>query len=603
MPLAKKAAFPRLSPLIWVALIFALLVAVMVPYGNPNPNERWETLFCWLVSIVSFCGGVLQMAGWRPPALRKITAGIHAHRFEIAGVMALVATALVVRTINLELAPYAFANDEGWVGVEGRDLISGQVMNFFQVGWSAQPMLSFLPDSLSILLFGNTIFAVRLVSAVEGTLTVLFLYLAGREAFGRRAAFLAAGILAALPVHIHFSRTAFNNIIPAFFAALLFWLVFRGVRTGKVSSYLWAGLAAGFAFYTYLGSRLAILLAFGILVYLCLSQRGYLRTHLVHLAVFLLAFLIVAGPEFSYFLKYPEYFNSRVTSDGILQNGWLEQQAAPGGPGIAAALGSQLAKSSLVFISSGAPYGFYNSPRPYLPVAGAFFLILGTGFALIKLRKTTYLALLAWFWSVILAGGMLTTSPPASQRLVMSLPAAALLVGIGLDQSAALQSRLPRFPRLVWTAAAALVVIACGIDGLGFYFGEYQQKDYYGDASNELIYESARLAKEIGPGYQYVLLGAPRVFLDFANYEFLMPDYHKTEIGVEDDEALNKEAAKPSLYIAIPERAGELVAFAREHPGGQQLKIYRRFITSQLLFEAYILPPATVTTPDQGLSP
>ncbi len=600
---SKKAALPRLSPLIWLALVFALLAAMMVPYSNPNPNERWETLFCWLLSMLLLCAGVLQMAGWRPPALKEFTAKIRAHRFEIAAVVALLAAALVVRIIDLELLPYAFANDEGWVGVEGRDLISGQVMNFFQVGWSAQPMLSFLPDSLSILLFGSTIFAVRLVSAIEGTLTVLFLYLAGREAFGRRTAFLAAGVLAALPVHIHFSRTAFNNIIPAFFAALLFWLVFRAVRTRKVSSYLWAGLAAGCAFYTYLGSRLAILLAIGILVYLCLVQRPDLRPTLPHLLVFAIAFLIVAGPEISFFINNPNYFMSRVTTDGILENGWLKQQAAAGGPGIAAALASQLVKSSLVFISSGAPYGFYNSPRPYLPAAGAFFLILGTAFALTRLRKPVYVALLAWFWSVILVGGMLTTNPPASQRLVMSLPAAALLVGIGLDQSAVFLSRLARLPARIWTAAAALVVIACGVDGLVFYFGEYRQKNYFGDASNELIYESIQLAKQIGPGYQYVLLGAPRVFLDFANYDYLIPEVQKAEIGVKDSESLATETEKPSLFVAIPERTGELDALVKAYPGGQRLEINRRFVPNQVLLDAYILPPAPVTAPDQAESP
>ncbi len=603
MPSTKKAALPRLSPLIWLAFVFALLVALMVPYDNPNPNERWETLFGWLLSMLLFCAGVLQMAGWKPPSWKEVTAKIHEHRFEIAGVFALVLVAFVVRVIDLELLPYAFANDEGWVGVEGRNLFSGQVMNFFQVGWSAQPMLSFLPDSLSILLFGNTIFAVRLVSAIEGTLTVLFLYLGGREAFGIRPAFLAAGILAALPVHIHFSRTAFNNIIPALFAALLFWLVFRAVRTGKVSSYLWIGLAAGFAFYSYLGSRLAILLAAGILGYICLTQRHYLRTHLVHLIIFTGALLIVAGPQIAYFVKHPNYFASRVTSDGILQNGWLAQQAAPGGPGIAAALGNQLAKSSLVYISDGAPYGFYNAPRPYLPPVGAAFLILGTGFAILKLRNRAFVALLAWFWSVILLGGMLTTSPPASQRLIMGFPAAALVVGIGLDQSARLLSRLPRIPTPVWTAVAALVVVACGIDGLGFYFGEYRQKSYYGDASNELIYETTRLAKQIGSSYQYVLLGAPRVYLDFANFDYLIPEYNKVEIGINDSESLIKTANTPSLVVAIPERVGELDAFEEKYPGGQRLEMSRRFVPNQVLFDAYIFTPSLLSTSKQGPDP
>ncbi len=596
MSSSNNTARPRLSPLIWLAFLFALIVALMVPYNNPNPNERWETLIGWLLSMLLFSAGVLKMTGWRPPSWKDLAATIRANRIEIAAVTALVLAALVVRVVDLELLPYAFANDEGWVGVEGRDLISGQIMNFFRVGWSAQPLLSFLPDSLSILLFGNTILAVRLVSAVEGTLTVLFLYLAGREVFGKRAAFLAAGILAALPVHIHFSRTAFNNIIPALFAALLFWLVFRALRTGKVSSYLWAGLAAGFAFYTYLGSRLAILLATGILGYICLIRRQYLRAHLVHLFIFADAFLIVAGPQIAYFVKNPNYFMARVTSDGILQNGWLAQQAAPGRAGAVAALADQLEKSTLVYISDGAPYGFYNSPRPYLPPVGAFFLVLGTVFAIIKLRQPAYIALLVWFWSVILLGGMLTTSPPASQRLIMGFPAAAMLVGIGLDQSARFLARLPRIPAPVWTVTAGLVVLACGIDGLGFYFGEYRQRNYFGDASNELIYESTMLAKQVGPSYQYVLLGAPRVFLDFANYSYLLREYNKVEIGVGDNESLIKDVERPSLIVAIPERAGELDAFAREYPGGQRLEISRRFVPGQVLFDAYILPPAAVAT-------
>ncbi len=590
MPSTNKATLPRINPLVWLALIFALLAALMVPYDNPNPNERWEILFLWLSSMVLFCVGILKATGWRPPSREEITAGIRTHRLEIAGVSALVLAALIVRVVNLELLPYAFANDEGWMGVEGGNLLSGKYMNFFQVGWSAQPVLSFLPDSLSILLFGNTVLAVRLVSAIEGTLTVLFAYLAGREVFGRRAAFLGAGILAALPVHIHFSRTAFNNIIPALFAALLFWLVFRAVRKGKVSSYLWAGLAAGITLYSYIGSRLAILLAFGILGYICLTQRQYLRKHLLHLIIFMDAFLIVAGPQISYFIKNPNFFMARFNSDGILQNGWLAQQAAPGGPGVIGALTDQLAQSSLVYISSGAPYGFYNSPRPYLPAVGAIFLIFGTGVALRNLRKPAFVALLAWFWSVILFGGMLTTSPPASQRLVMGFPAAALLVGIGLDQSARLLARLKRVPAPVWTAAAALVVVACGIDGLTFYFGEYRQKSYYGDASNEVIYESISLAKQVGPGYQYVLLGAPRIFLDFANYSYLLPEYAKTEIGTDDSESLTNAAARPSLFIAIPERSTELRRFADKYPDGQWMKISRRFLPNQVLFFAYLLP-------------
>lgn len=599
MPPTDQPSTRRMSPLIWLALILAALVALMVPYNNPNSNERWETLLGWLFSILLFCAGVLRTSGWRPPAWKEVVAGLRKHWIEIAGVATLMLAALLARTVDLEFLPYAFANDEGWVGIEARNLLAGNTMNFFRVGWSAQPLLSFLPVTLTISLFGSTIFAVRLVSAIEGTLTVLFLYLGGREAFGIRPAILAAGVLAALPVHIHFSRTGFNNITPALFAALLFWLVFRALRMGTASSYLWAGLAAGVAIYSYIGSRLAIIWAFSIFGYMCIMQRQYLSAHWRHLLVIGGAFLIVAGPQLSFFSKSPDLFMARWNGDGILQNGWLARQSAPGGPGLISALGNQLAKSTQVYISSGAPQGFYNSPRPYLPAAGAVFLILGMAASVFLWRKPAYILVLVWFWVVILLGGMLTTSPPASQRLVMGFPAAAMLVGIGLDQSARLLAGLKRIPAAVWPAMAGLIVLAIGIDGLIFYFGEYRQKNYYGDASNEVTVESTRLMKQIDTSYQFALLGAPRVFLDFANFNFFIPNYRKVEIKPENSGPALPSPLPPTMFVAIPERRSDLEAIAREYPGGKWLVVSRLSMPNQTLLMAYIYPPPT--TPLQVL--
>ena len=48
---------------------------------------------------------------------------------------------------------------------------------------------------------------------------------------------------------------------------------------------------------------------------------------------------------------------------------------------------------------------------------------------------------------VIITGGMLTESPPSSQRLVIAIPAVALLVAIGLEQTVRLLQRLLGFRR------------------------------------------------------------------------------------------------------------------------------------------------------------
>ena len=593
----------RPSFLIWATIILALLVAVMVPYPTSGPNERWETLFGWLLSILLFSIGVLASSNWNLPAWPEIRASLTAHRLEIAGVAVVCTAALTFRTADLALHPYAFANDEGWMGVSGRFIPENIYAKFFSVGWGTQPILTFAPTALSLALLGQTIFAVRIVSAIEGTLTVLFLYLAGRELFNRRVAFLAAVVLAALPVHIHFSRLGFNNIITGMFAALLAWLVFRALRKGKISAYLWAGLATGSAIYTYLGTRLAIALAVGILGYVCISQRRYLRSHLVHLLVFTGAAMIVAGPQVAFFLANPDTFMARMTSEGILQNGWIQQQAAQGSQAVVMALIGQLSASSLVYISLPAPYGFYASPIPYLPPLAAVLMMVGMGYAFMKVRKPAYMTLLAWFWSVTILGGMLTASPPASQRLIMGFPAAALFVAICLDQTASFLERLafklPRLnARLLLTVVCAVTVIGIGLDGLNFYFGEYRQKDYYGDASNELIYESTHLALQLDPSYQFVMLTAPRVFASFANFQFFIPNTKITEYADPNNPPVDTKSFPKAIYIAIPERRSELQAVQSTLPGGTWIEISRQSYPGEKLMLAYIYPPANVTLPE-----
>jgi 4-amino-4-deoxy-L-arabinose transferase-like glycosyltransferase len=598
-----QASFTHPSLLIWLAIAIALLIAIMAQYPQPNPNEHWETLFGWLLSIGLFVGGVLRSTSWRLPGWSMIKPFLIAHRLEIAGVAVLTMAALVFRTADLALHPYAFANDEGWMGLEGRDILRNAFTKFFSVGWGTQPILTFAPTALSLAVLGDSIFAVRLVSAIEGTLTVLFLYLAGREMFNRRLAFLAAVVLAAMPVHIHFSRVGFNNIITGMYAALLVWLVFRALRRGNPSDYLWAGLATGSGIYTYLGTRLTIALAAGILGYMCISQRRFLRSHLLHLLVFAGAALIVSGPQIAYFLANPDTFMARMTSEGILQNGWLQEQAAQGSQGVFMALLGQLSSSSLVYTSLPAPYGFYASPIPYFPALAAILMVIGMGYAFYQIRKPAAMTLLAWFWSVTILGGMLTASPPASQRLIMGFPAAALMVAVCLDQTAAFLERLafklPRLnTRLVLTGLCTLAVIGIGIDGLNFYFDEYRLEDYYGDASNELIYESTRLALQLDPTYEFEMLTAPRVFASFANFQFFIPNYQINEII----DPLNPPSAitntSRAIYVAIPERRNELQAIQSTLPGGNWVEINRQFKPDQKLMLAYIYPSVDVKLPE-----
>lgn len=89
--------------------------------------------------------------------------------------------------------------------------------------------------------------ASRLVTAVFGTLSVLVVYLVGREMFRRRAARVAAVLLTASYLHVIHSHYATFDVMVAFLAILT--LLFSDLlRTrGDARWYLLAGLCAGLA--------------------------------------------------------------------------------------------------------------------------------------------------------------------------------------------------------------------------------------------------------------------------------------------------------------------------------------------------------------------
>jgi hypothetical protein len=189
------------------------------------------------------------------------------------------------------------------------------------------------------------------------------------------------------------------------------------------------------------------------------------------------ALLIVAAPMLSYFFRHPDFFLARLNAEGILNNGWLKQMAAE--QGYWRPLWRQLVQSTLVYISSGAPSGFYNSPQPYLVPLAAVFFLLGMSYVIWRLRDWRYLGLLAWFWAAVVLGSMLTVGPPTSQRLIMSAPVLALITAIGLRKVAGLWQSTNVIPFRLGVVLSVAVVGVVGWQGVNFYFTNYVQGHYF----------------------------------------------------------------------------------------------------------------------------
>jgi 4-amino-4-deoxy-L-arabinose transferase-like glycosyltransferase len=590
-PSRRKIVVPPI--LLVTSLIVSFVVCCLVGFEVQFPFSVLIIPLAWGSNILLFAIAILHGCGWRFPVWHRIVEKAKSNRIEIGFLLFILLFAFVVRIVLLSTHPFPFANDEGVIGLEVFRLQNGQLTNVFSTGPAAVPMLNFLPTLISEDLLGRNIAAVRIVSVLEGVLTVLFLYLAAKEAFGKRVGFISAAILAFLPVHIHFSRTGFNCILLGFYPVLLVWLVLRAIRTGRISSYLLAGLVAACAFYTHMGAWISIAFAVGILGYFCVFHKGYLRQNWTQLLIFLGGFLIVIAPQAIFFIKHPDLFASRWDQVGVFQSGWLSDQIAITGKSATFILGDQFLKSTLAFISIDAPGGFYTSPQPYFIPLAAVFLVLGLGYSILRFHKPSHLFLFAWFWSVIILGGMLTGDAPASSRLIAALPAAAIFIGIGLNQTALTLARLRLVPRRIGSLLIGLVVLVAAIDGIKFYFVDYREKNYYGDHSNEVEFASIRIMQQLGKEYHLVLFGLPELTVEFADYPFLLDGYTLQDAPTGNTTQASTASGK-TFFVAIPSRKAELEAITHVLPGGTWLDLQRQWFPNEPLFSAYIVPAAAV---------
>jgi 4-amino-4-deoxy-L-arabinose transferase-like glycosyltransferase len=589
-----KAVLPqRVAPPVALWLTNLCLSIIFLSSVNLDlPNElNYLLLGLWLLNILLFCWNVFQMAAVSLPSREALKEWWQAHRLEVLLVALIALAALLIRVIGLETYPYAFINDEGEVGWEGLNILSGQKSNFFVTGWAGEPMLAFLPVALFIKLIGISAFAVRIGGALQGTLAVISLYLLAREAFGRPVAFFSACLLAALPWHVHFSRLGVMNVGDSFYAATVLWLTYRALRKGRYIDYLPAGLMTGLALYTYVGTRLVVAMAIGVLAYTVIRQRDYLRKHFRHLAIFIFAFLIVASPTLYSFSLHFDEFMGRVNDESLLSNNRLQQLATQTGVEPADFMKQQIQDSTAIFVATPGPGQFFDTPQPYLTWWAAVFLFLGMLYVFWNFTQVRSMMLIGWFWAPVILGGALTLGPPSHQRMLSAAPALVLIVAIGLwkfAQAIQLTTRVPK--RLILT----LCVLAVGFTAwqdLNFYFvGQFRTEHHFEIEGNEFSYEVGLRAGSLGPNYRLLLIGAPDIYAPFADFHYLT----NTQMPIEDFNSVTAETVaalsrdQGIFFAAIPARVEELRLVQQQLPGGEWFEVPRHS-QEGVLYYGYIL--------------
>jgi 4-amino-4-deoxy-L-arabinose transferase-like glycosyltransferase len=430
--------------------------------------------------------------------------------WEAAILVLITLLAAALRFYRLTEVPPGLHFDEAFKAVTARSLLEGAPPKlFFESDMGEEPVAMYLV-TVALGLVGQEPWAVRLPSAIIGTLTVPLAWWLGREFFrlawagglsgarrteetalpetlsgqgGSRLQEQVVGLGTALVLsimywHLSFSRIGMEPILVPFFATLAFAAMAHGLNLGgrgkrATLSLALAGLALGGSVYTYKAGYLVPVIAALFAGYAAVVERGFLRRQGRGLLLMALVALVVAMPLGIYFAIHPANFLQRPMSVA-LTGGATEDEGTLGGPW--QALADNLPRVLGMFFLQGDTNPRSNLPgRPALDPFLALLLLAGLIKALTGFRRPAFALSLLWLVVMILPT-LLTEHAPHFGRAIGVTPALALLCGLGgwwlvfgIGGWKPLQSRI-RYARQAIAAVLVVGLILAGASTAWAYF-------------------------------------------------------------------------------------------------------------------------------------
>lgn len=391
--------------------------------------------------------------------------------------LVIVAVAAGLRLWQIDSIPPGFHYDEALEGLEAwRILDDPGYRPAFLIGDFGIPPLNAYANALMFALFrflggeaGPT--AMRVMAAIFGVLGVLAVYALAAEMRQRDERlppsfpFLAAGALAVMRWHIHFSRMGIEPIlVPLIWAAALA-LLLRAWRRGSRLTFVGAGVMLAAAMYAYYGAWVIPLLAALAAVHLAVAERERLRERLPGLLLAAGVAFVLILPLIGFFRQHPDLFLLRPS------------QVAAGDSAVQIDLIANLRANLGMFWPFGATGDL--DPRRNLPGAPALNVWLALPFftgliiALRRARRPAHGLLLAGGVG-LLAPGVVSEYAPHFHRILGAAAPAALFVGLGLAAAASwLGKRLAGTQRLPWAWIGAVILLLGGVVSAQNYFGRW----------------------------------------------------------------------------------------------------------------------------------
>jgi 4-amino-4-deoxy-L-arabinose transferase-like glycosyltransferase len=561
-------------PSVWYVLATACVASfsiAQVANTQPPPSNYWPLFALWLVAVGTVVVWTVSGVRWselRPAALKE---RLWPYRWELAAVAALTVAAATVRVVILTHLPLPFEQDEAALAHESLYVIQGQTKNMFMSGLQGHATMQFFAQAVFLKVFGINVFAIRLISAVVGTLTIPLLYLLLRQLFGRTIALLAAVYVVGYHFHLHFSRVGMENVGDPFLMVAVLYFAWRASREGKTVDFVLTGLAMGLGLYLSPAARVVPLITLALFGYTALRRPSFLRQAVPGVGLMALAYGAAALPVGVFWFTHHSYFMDRINIVGIFQSGWVDQQQAATGKSTIAILWDQSVHAFGGFWTYQDRGIFYRAPIPLVDRLSLYPFLLGIAYAIYRVLDERYFLVLLIFVSVVATGGVLTLEPPNAQRLLGTVPAVAALVAIGIKLIADLASR---WRPTVGPYVAGVAIAALLATNIHFYFFDYRTGGYSSDLNNRVAGQVVDYVRTLPEETRLFWYGAPRMYLSGSGHPAMaFPLRERPRFDVLEDGELRPpdppEGDAPAVFMFLPHREKEVAALVASCPGGE----------------------------------
>jgi len=419
--------------------------------------------------------------------------------------------------------------------------------------------------ALSFLIFGVSVFSLKIVPAIIGILTVLGLYLLTKELFtqyyenrSRSIALLASFFLAISFWHTNFSRIGFRAILLPFILVFSFYFLFKGFRTKKIQDFIFSGLIFGLGFYTYISFRMAVLsLPFILIPYWFIYKKKVLqKKFILHTSYFILLVFVVALPIGIYFLQNPYDFIGRAAPISVFA---AENPIKEFGKSLISHLGM-----FNFFGDSNWRHNFAGSPMLFWPVGILFLIgiIFSTKEFIFSIKNKNrslfivHCSLISWLFIMLLPGILTYEGIPHALRTIGVIPVVYIFAGFGFFKIYQWFNKNTKRKGLLFTAIF-LFLLMTGVVEFDKYFNKWAKHPEVENAFSADYVEIGNFLNSLPAETQrYVIVNQPGVPVPWSDG---IPIPAQTIMFIE-----NAKFGQPQSTYLLPENLNQIKINNRE---------------------------------------